>query len=66
MKRESMIEKNMVSTDEFVRNLYTDLYERIQHYEKEESDAKKMGVVDVIPELAIIGVISVFLLFVIF
>jgi len=61
-----MIEKNMVSTDEFVRNLYNDLHDRIQHYEKEESDTKKMGIVDVVPELAIIGVISVFLLFVIF
>lgn len=61
-----MIEKNMVSTDAFVRNLYTDLHDRIQNYEKEESDAKKMGIVDVVPEIAIIGVISAFLIFVIF
>ncbi|KAB7704467.1 hypothetical protein F9802_17415 [Bacillus aerolatus] len=66
MKRESMIEKNRMSTDAFVRNLYTDLHDRIQNYEKEESDAEKIGIVDAVPELAIIGVISVFLLFVIF
>jgi len=61
-----MIEKNMASTDEFVRNLYTDLHDRVQNYEKEETNAKKMGIADVVPELAIIGVISVFLIFVIF
>ncbi len=61
-----MIEKNMTSADAFVRNLYTDLHERIQNYEKEESDADKMKIGNTIPELAIIAVISTFLLFVIF
>ncbi|KKB35449.1 hypothetical protein [Bacillus thermotolerans] len=46
MKKESMIEKNMTSTDEFVRTLYTDLHDRIQHYEKEEAGAEKMKRVD--------------------
>ncbi|KKB44113.1 hypothetical protein [Bacillus thermotolerans] len=66
MKKESMIEKNMTSTDEFVRTLYTDLHDRIQHYEQEEAGAEKMRKVDCLPEIALIGIISVFLLSVIF
>ncbi|MFK2825546.1 hypothetical protein QYG89_07625 [Bacillus sp. B190/17] len=66
MKKESMIKKNMMSTDAFVRTLYTDLHDRIQHYEKEESNTEKMGIVHAVPELMVIGAISVFLLFVIF
>ncbi|GLY11898.1 hypothetical protein [Bacillus badius] len=66
MKKESMIEKNMASADTFVKSLYTDLHDRIQSYEQEEANADKMRISHTIPELAIIGAISVFLLFVIF
>lgn len=66
MERESMIEKNMRSSDEFVKNLFTDLHGRIEDYEKEESSVKKMKTVDAVPELIIVGGFSVFLLTVIF
>ncbi|RST77494.1 hypothetical protein D4T97_003145 [Siminovitchia acidinfaciens] len=66
MKRESMIEKNMKSSDEFVRNLFTDLHGRIQDYEREESNVKKMSKLDAAPELVIVGGFTVFLFAVIF
>lgn len=66
MKRECMIEKNMKSSDEFVRNLFTDLHGRIQDYEREESNVKKMSKLDATPELVIVGGFTVFLFAVIF
>lgn len=66
MKRESMIEKNMKSSDEFVRNLFTDLHGRIQDYEREESTVKKMSKLDAAPELVIVAGFTVFLLAIIF
>lgn len=61
-----MIEKNMKSSDEFVRNLFTDLHGRIQDYEREESTVKKMTKLDAAPELFIVGGFTVFLFAVIF
>ncbi|VEF46921.1 Uncharacterised protein [Bacillus freudenreichii] len=66
LKRESMIEKNMNSTDAFVKNLYTDLHGRIQDYEREESSVKKMSKIDALPEIVTIGGFSIYLLMVIF
>ncbi|MFD1707492.1 hypothetical protein ACFSCZ_12230 [Siminovitchia sediminis] len=65
MERESMIEKNMKSSDEFVRKLFTDLQGRIQDYEREESNVKKMTKLDALPELVIVAAFTVFLLTVI-
>ncbi len=66
MKRECMIEKNMKSSDEFVRNLFTDLHGRIQDYEREKSSVEKMRKMDALPELIAVGVFSLYLLTVIF
>ncbi|GIN89259.1 hypothetical protein J6TS1_11950 [Siminovitchia terrae] len=66
MKRESMIEKNMMSSNEFVKNLYTDLHGRIQDYEKEESSVKKMTKAEAMPEIVTVGGFCIFLLTVIF
>ena len=59
--KKDIIQQNMESDDEFVKNLYTDVDERVNSYEQKENQVEKMKLKDsfgtCVIAAAIIGVL---------
>ncbi|MGE5702089.1 MAG: hypothetical protein ACM32O_06140 [Clostridia bacterium] len=58
----STIQENMQSTDPFIRTLYTELYDRVEEFEKEGSNMERVSFSDAILPLVMMVGIIIFLL----
>lgn len=65
MSKKDYIKENMESNDEFIKEMYTDLYSRIKNYDETESVVEKMKFTDATGSIVVVGIISLFLAYVI-
>lgn len=61
MNEQNFIQESIDSKDVFIKNLYTDLHDRIQEFEGESSRIERMRLVDAVGSLFIVGAIVIFL-----
>lgn len=64
MSKKDDIQENMESNDLFIRGMYADLYNRIKDYEETNSIVEKMKFSDAKGSIIIVGMIALFLLYV--
>ena len=65
MGKDDHIQENMASKDEFIKEMYTDLYMRIKEYEETDSVVQKIKFSDTIGSIIIVGMIALFLTFIV-
>lgn len=65
MSKKDDIQENMESHDLFIRGMYSDLYNRIKDFEETDSVVEKMKFSDAKGSIIIVGLIALFLLYVI-
>ncbi|KAA9019519.1 hypothetical protein [Niallia endozanthoxylica] len=64
MDSKDPIQKNMESNDPFIKEMYTDLHNRIKDYQETDSVVEKMKFSDARGSIVIVGVIAAFLAYV--
>ncbi|WP_428912419.1 hypothetical protein [Niallia sp. Krafla_26] len=65
MNKGDYIQENMESNDPFIKEMYSDLYNRIKDYEENDSVVEKIKFSDTFGSIIIVGLITLFLAYIV-